>query len=109
MAKLEPSWQEEMPTELRAILDNHSRRAVTIGRSGVHVMHIKNGYLKVARRGEVQGAKLLAEKARLEWLKGKLPVPQVLYYGNNTSDEYLFISEITVVIAMNAIVSENMV
>jgi aminoglycoside phosphotransferase len=108
VAKVEPSWQEGIPTQLRAMLDNHSWRAVTIGRSGMHVMHIENAYLKVAHRRQGRGDKLLAEKVRLEWLKGKLPVPQVLYYGNNAFYEYLFISEIAGVMAMDPLVSENM-
>jgi kanamycin kinase len=108
MAKLEPSWQEEIPSELRTMLAGHPWQKTTIGHSGMHVMHIKNGYLKVARRGQVRGDKLLAEKARIEWLKGRLPVPQVLYYGTNVLYEYLFITEIAGVMAMNPLVSDNM-
>ena len=47
-----------------------------------------------AQRGLEISDSDLAEKARLDWLKGRLPVPQVLYYSHTVLYEYLFISEV---------------
>ncbi|HET7579991.1 MAG TPA: APH(3') family aminoglycoside O-phosphotransferase [Bacillales bacterium] len=49
-------------------------------------------YLKAA----VSATERLEEEAEvLGWLKGKLPVPEVLYYGEHGETEYLLLSEIT--------------
>ena len=95
----EPSWQEALPAKLRALLGRADWEAVTIGRSMAQVFHIEDGYLKIVRQGRAQGSDLLAEKERLEWLQGRLPVPEVYYYGKNASFEYLYLSEIQGIMA----------
>lgn len=40
------------------------------------------------------GQSLATEKDCLAWLQGKLSVPQVIYYGNDTTTEYLLTSQI---------------
>jgi aminoglycoside phosphotransferase len=38
--------------------------------------------------------RLETEAQVLKWLKGQLPVPEVLYYGIDKETEYLLLSEI---------------
>jgi aminoglycoside phosphotransferase len=95
----EPSWQEVLPAKLRALLGQADWEAISIGRSMAHVFHIEDGYLKIMRQGQAQRSTLQAEKERLEWLEGRLPVPQVYYYGRNAFFEYLYLSEIQGIMA----------
>jgi aminoglycoside phosphotransferase len=95
----EPSWQEVLPAKLRALLGQSEWEAVTIGRSRAQVLHVEDGYLKIMRLGQTWGSDLQAEKERLEWLEGRLPVPQVYYYGRNAFFEYLYLSEIQGIMA----------
>ncbi len=95
----EPSWQEVLPARLRALLGRPDWDPVTIGRSEARVFHVEDGYLKIVRLGHTWGSSLQAEKERLEWLKGRLPVPEVYYYGRNAFFEYLYLSEIQGIMA----------
>lgn len=49
-------------------------------------------YLKIAQRGSEDD--LRAELSRLLWLQGRLPVPEVLYWAEDTERQYLLISAI---------------
>jgi len=51
----------------------------------------KSLYLKIAARPHSELAK---EKLRLEWLSGKLPVPEVLMFDADDERDYLLLSEI---------------
>jgi aminoglycoside phosphotransferase len=95
----EPSWQEELPIELRPLLDRTNWRMVTIGCSGMHVFHVRDGYLKIADQRRGVKSTLFGEYERLCWLQGQLPVPQVYHYSKSASFEYLYLSEIVGVMA----------
>ncbi|MBV9712528.1 MAG: aminoglycoside 3'-phosphotransferase [Ktedonobacteraceae bacterium] len=102
------SWQEGFPSQLQPLLREANWDAVTIGRSGMHVFHVADGYLKIAPQGLTPGNDLHTEKMRLEWLKGRLPVPQIYYYGKNASFEYLYLSEIQGTMACDRRFQEDM-
>jgi aminoglycoside phosphotransferase len=104
----ESSWQEELPAELRTLFERTEWEAVTIGRSGMQVFHAGDGYLKIARQEQMSEGRLLREKERLLWLQGRLPVPQVYYYGQGGSFEYLYLSEIQGVMACDQRFREDM-
>lgn len=68
-----------------------------MGESGTQVFRVAGAallpsYLKVGAFHLIN--QLNAEKERLFWLQGRLPVPQVLYYGEAHSKAYLLLSEI---------------
>jgi aminoglycoside phosphotransferase len=69
-----------------------------VGMSGHYVYHLidktgkPNQYLKIAHASHPE--KLSREKNVLEWLSGKLPVPNVLYYKEWDDYKYLLLSEI---------------
>lgn len=50
-------------------------------------------YLKILPLGHREPLELYKQK--LEWLQGKLPVPQVLHYVKDSSHEYLMMSAVT--------------
>ncbi|TJY41794.1 aminoglycoside 3'-phosphotransferase [Cohnella pontilimi] len=71
-------------------------KRITIGYSEANTFLLTgaagNRYLKVLPVGSVET--LRQEKERMEWLQGKLPVPEILYYEDDGSNEYLLMSEI---------------
>jgi aminoglycoside 3'-phosphotransferase II len=85
-----------LPDELKVIIGVADFQAEEIGESGTAVFRLEtnNGayYLKM---GDAHLAASLAhEKARLEWLRGKLPVPKVRYFGQDANGQaYLLLSE----------------
>lgn len=48
-------------------------------------------YLKVQA---ISNGDLRSERERLEWLQGKLPVPELLYFDFDNEKQYMLVSEI---------------
>jgi aminoglycoside phosphotransferase len=71
-------------------------KRITIGHSGADTFMLSgstgNRYLKIQPVSSVES--LWQVKARMEWLLGKLPVPEVLHYERDEVNEYLIVSEI---------------
>ncbi|MFS0690000.1 APH(3') family aminoglycoside O-phosphotransferase [Sporosarcina sp. 179-K 8C2 HS] len=86
----------EVPSSLAKLTNGFSWEPITIGHSEAKTFLLKsshsNQYLKVQSRDSVE--RLFDEKEKLEWLEGKLPVPRVLFYGEDEANEYLLMSEI---------------
>jgi aminoglycoside phosphotransferase len=93
-----------VPYRLAKLINGYSWEQITIGCSEAMIFLLKgnsyNHYLKIQPNHSVES--LRQEKDRLEWLEGKLPVPEVLYYEQDEVNEFLLISEVK---GMNA--SEN--
>lgn len=77
-----------------------------MGCSGSQVFHIGHGYLKIVPRASLMN--LRAEKDRMLWLQGRLPVPEVYYYGVDEQNEYLYMSEISGIMACDPVFHNNM-
>lgn len=85
-------WRESLPAALRALLADAPWHEVTLGWSGVRVFHVAGaGYLKIATRPEHD---LRPEKERLDWLRGRLPAPEVRYFAAEPGRQMLLISAI---------------
>lgn len=86
-----------LPAELQTLVGAAQFEADQMGKSGTQVFRVAGAeslpcYLKVGTLHLIQH--LNDEKERLLWLQGRLPVPQVLYYGEAHSKAYLLLSEI---------------
>lgn len=91
----------DIPADLLALIKTARLAEDLVGRSTTRVYRVAgirggkgetNAYLKIGlSRGDDP---LTREKAVLEWLEGKLPVPKVLYFGQQDGLDYLLISEI---------------
>ncbi|HZR38895.1 MAG TPA: APH(3') family aminoglycoside O-phosphotransferase [Ktedonobacteraceae bacterium] len=99
-------WINYLPADLRGQLDTTHWRAITVGRSGTRVFRVKDGYLKINLL--TASHSLQAEKERLQWLQGRLPVPQVYYYGRDAAHEYLLLSAIPGTMSCDPVFKENM-
>ncbi len=104
----EPSWQEDLPSELQNIFYSYTWKDISIGRSGMHVFAVDGGYMKIAQQGNFIRNQLLAEKERLDWLQNRLPVPQVYFYGQTPHHEYLYLSAIPGIMACEALFADKL-
>jgi len=89
---------DDIPADVQALLVGGSWHTVSSGESGTRVFRIiRPGgspcFLKVAD-ALWQREELLAEKERLEWLQGRLPVPEVYAYSADERRSFLLLSEI---------------
>jgi aminoglycoside phosphotransferase len=83
--------RSQLPADLQALIGDAAARQDTIGCSGAEIFRLDDGrYLKIAPAH----IDLRPERDRLEWLRGKLPVPDVLYFADDGKRRYLLISEI---------------
>lgn len=87
----------DLPADIQYFCANGTWQEITVGRSGDQVFRIVHPqrptyYLKIAMHPFEQ--ELLAEKERLQWLQGRLPVPSVVASSTNNQHTYLLISEI---------------
>lgn len=92
----------KLPSDLKEKIGDSSSEEISIGQSGAATFFLQDKqhggrYLKMLER--TSGESLRPEKERLEWLQGRLPVPQVLYFGEDETHEYLLLSEIPGLIA----------
>jgi aminoglycoside phosphotransferase len=80
---------EELPAGLHRMIGSAERQQVLIGCSGVQVYRVASfGYLKVASDHN----DLRPERDRLVWLEGRLPSPQMLYFGEHGAHQFMLIS-----------------
>jgi aminoglycoside 3'-phosphotransferase II len=75
--------QNELPDELRQIIGDATVIEDETGESGTQVFRLETSndvyYLKIG--DELHAQTLRDERVRIEWLQGKLPVPQISYFG----------------------------
>jgi aminoglycoside phosphotransferase len=82
---------DDLPVDLKQRLDSAPWQQVLIGWSGAQVFKIEgHGYLKITG-GRLS---LRPEKERLEWLRGRLPVPEMRYFGEANGRQFMLISDI---------------
>lgn len=85
-----------LPTDIQYFCAQGTWQEITVGCSGTQVFRITHFqeptcYLKIAVHPFEQ--ELLAEKERLVWLQGRLPVPTVISYAIDNQHTYLLTSE----------------
>jgi aminoglycoside phosphotransferase len=82
---------EPLPPDLRRLIGDAGWQENRIGCSGIHVFRIEGrGYLKIASNAH----DLRPERDRLAWLAGRLPVPRLLYFGEDDSRQFMLASEL---------------
>lgn len=87
-----------IPPALRDVIAGEAVwESVALGFSGTAIFRIisetgETRYLKIANRAA--SAEIMAEAARLQWLAGQLPVPQVLHFSEMEGRAFLLMSTI---------------
>jgi aminoglycoside phosphotransferase len=90
--------QTSLPTPLAQMISGYNRRQNRTGFSAARVFRLDaenkdSLYLKIAPRTPARS--LLQEKTKLEWLKNRLPVPEVLSFAEDENADYLLLSAIS--------------
>jgi aminoglycoside phosphotransferase len=83
-----------LPPELEKIIGPVAWQQIGIGCSEAQTYRLigaANFYLKIAPGSSKS---LFLEKQKLDWLKGHLPVPEALYFGEDDEQSYLLLSEV---------------
>jgi aminoglycoside phosphotransferase len=88
---------DHFPVGLQNAFHGVTASPVLVGESGVNVYRLQASnsptrFLKIATGNTRRD--LHVERARLEWLRGKLPVPSVLYFEEDSTAQYLLLSAI---------------
>jgi aminoglycoside phosphotransferase len=101
----------KLPPDLQYLLDGATWHEETMGCSGNRVFRITRSgeptyYLKIA--GYPNEGELLAEKERLVWLQGRLPVPVVHSWNTDNERSYLLLSEIQGLMSCDADFAHDM-
>ena len=91
------NYLRKIPSALQARLQDAAIEEIHEGMSGTRIFRLERDgqpdqYLKIAERHSEQD--LYAEVSRLLWLQGRLPVPEVLYWGEDRHRQYLLISAV---------------
>ena len=85
-----------LPKNLQRLMNDSDVTEIDVGRSSASVYQVRSKsevfYLKVLPKSEVET--FLPDVDRLNWLKGKLPVPKVLDYQVDDNGEFLLLSEV---------------
>ena len=86
-----------VPSSLSPLVANSTWTPIGVGESRSDVYRLVGpgadvAYLKVSPVSPI--AELLAERERLDWLSGRLPVPHVLGYATENGREFLLLSEV---------------
>jgi aminoglycoside phosphotransferase/GNAT superfamily N-acetyltransferase len=89
---------QTIPPELGNLIQRRRLERVAVGCSGDYVYRLHREeaidfYLKVSSEQSVY--RLQAEARRLEWLNGRLPVPELCYYGEADGVEYLLMTAVS--------------
>lgn len=99
-----------LPRALAVRLNHAIWHEVSIGYSGARVFRVSSpgasSYLKIARYPV--GEELAAERERLDWLRGKLPVPTVEAFSVEEGYTFLLLSEVPGTIACDPACADDM-
>jgi aminoglycoside phosphotransferase len=86
----------KLPAELSKLINGYKWQRITLGLSQSQTYLLSgassNLYIKIQSLTATES--LHREKERLVWLQGKLPVPEVVYDGQDDANEFLLMTEI---------------
>jgi kanamycin kinase/aminoglycoside 3'-phosphotransferase-2 len=90
--------QTKLPPPLAQMISGYKRRQIHTGFSPARVFRLdakdkETLYLKISPRAPAHS--LRKEKTKLEWLKNRLPVPEVKLFAADENADYLLISAIS--------------
>ena len=82
--------QLQLPSKIKPLIDNKTYTVDDIGMSGNQVLIFEDMVLKIEEVSE----SMKQQVQMMQWLEGKVPVPQVLAYEEENGKSYLLMSKI---------------
>lgn len=87
---------EEVPESIRKLIENKPYKIDDMGKSGSKILIFDDCVLKIVGiRNKAFREKNDLSVQVMRWLKGKLPVPEVLRYESDDKNQYLLMSRLT--------------
>ncbi|MZQ83500.1 APH(3') family aminoglycoside O-phosphotransferase [Paenibacillus sp. 5J-6] len=85
-----------LPAELSQLLRGYEWQRITLGlsQSQTYLLSGASSNLYIKIQSLTAAESLYWEKERLVWLQGRLPVPEVVYYGQDDANEFMLMTEI---------------
>ena len=80
-----------MPSKIKSLIDKKSFVVDDIGMSGNQVLIFEDMVLKI----EDSSVSMIEQVQMMQWLKGKIPVPQMVVYEEENGKSYLLMSKIS--------------
>jgi aminoglycoside phosphotransferase len=84
----------ELPGELRDLIEGYVARRHPYDESGASIYVLEKGGERKYLKARAEGDRLLRESRVLEWIGGRLAVPEAVYYGREGSTEFLLTTEV---------------
>ena len=89
-------WTVDLPARIRTHVSDYAAKEMEVGESGAKVLRLTHAekpdlYLKIDRGGS---GTVEAEKRVMQWLQGKIRVPEVLEYVRSGGMQYLLMTEV---------------
>jgi aminoglycoside phosphotransferase len=90
--------RQSLPADLAQVINGYNWRKIHVGCSAAQVFRLEaenenSFYLKIAARSFENS--LLTEKSKLDWLKNRLSVPEIIMFVQDDNSDYLLLSEIS--------------
>lgn len=86
---------EEVPESIRKLIENKPYKIDDMGKSGSKILIFGDCVLKIVEiRDKASREKNDLSVQVMRWLKGKLPVPEVLRYESDDKNQYLLMSRL---------------
>jgi aminoglycoside phosphotransferase len=89
------NWQSTLPQSIKILIESADWQAISEGESDADVIRLVDDttrYLKVSRHDAQFTVK--TDYERLNWLSGKIAVPEILAYEESQNYQFLLMSEI---------------
>ena len=86
--------KEELPYDLREKISDMFFTRTDTGESGAKVYKVSSEAASYYLKIETAAGELEEEYQKTRWLRGKLEVPSVLYYGEDNKNKYMLLTEI---------------
>ena len=86
--------KEKLPYDLREKISDMFFTRIDTGESGAKVFKVSSDTASYYLKIETAAGELEEEYQKTRWLRGKLEVPSVLYYGEDNKNKYMLLTEI---------------
>lgn len=102
MKDFKKEW-ENLPADLQNLIADKPYTIDSMGMSGSCIFLFEDMVLKIQKEDE----ETRSEAVMMKWLKGKLPVPEVLYHKAENGMNYLLMSKMSGVMSCEETILEN--
>ena len=86
---------QKLPDELMGLLHSYTYETNEVGCSSANVYHFQKGEESLFLKIEKTNEEIRREQGLIQWLKGKLPVPEIILYLEQDGMSYLLMTAVS--------------